>query len=317
MVFKENNPLSEVAEEGIKAFATLNDETARHAANDLCVYIAVHVRMKPKQTDVLCRDRDLIREGLSRANMQEDIVAISERGNAEPVEVQVRWFGKAVMKGNRQRIAQADAPHCRRVRAVVEHALKLMATDRVCTRRRDQLDIQPPIATGKHRRIRKDAVLALRRLDFAPQYGYRSSKSEYRLNGFLYPSLPPTSNTDGQKITLGRGCQEPILAGESRLIIPYALDTNDFKFATNPGWMSGQDFFTYLKAAFDHLYREGEREPEMMSIGLHLRLIGRPARADVLARFMDYVQRHDQAWVCRRVEIARHWMQAHPPKVDG
>ena len=104
------------------------------------------------------------------------------------------------------------------------------------------------------------------------------------------------------------------VAGKSRLIIPYALDTNDFKFATTPGWMSGEDFFTYLKAAFDHLYREGERESlKMMSIGLHPRLIGRPARADALARFMDYVQRHDAAWVCRRVEIARHWMQTHPP----
>jgi allantoinase len=102
------------------------------------------------------------------------------------------------------------------------------------------------------------------------------------------------------------------VSGKPRLIVPYALDTNDFKFALNPGWMSGEDFFLYLRAAFDQLYREGEREPKMMSIGLHGRLVGRPGRANALARFMDYVQRHDKAWVCRRVEIARHWMAKHP-----
>ena len=67
-----------------------------------------------------------------------------------------------------------------------------------------------------------------------------------------------------------------MVAGKPRLIVPYALDTNDFKFALTPGWMSGDDFFTYLRASFDQLYREGEREPKMMSIGLHGRLVGRP-----------------------------------------
>ena len=81
-----------------------------------------------------------------------------------------------------------------------------------------------------------------------------------------------------------------MVAGKPRLIVPYALDTNDFKFALSPGWMSGEDFFTYLRASFDQLYREGEREPKMMSIGLHGRLIGRPGRAETLARFMDHVQ---------------------------
>ena len=105
----------------------------------------------------------------------------------------------------------------------------------------------------------------------------------------------------------------PSVAGRPRLIVPYALDTNDFKFAQSPGWMSGEDFFLYLRAAFDQLHREGEHLPRMMSVGLHSRLIGRPARTDALARFMDHVQRHDRAWVCRRVEIARHWIAAHPP----
>ena len=76
--------------------------------------------------------------------------------------------------------------------------------------------------------------------------------------------------------------------------------------------MSGDDFFTYLRAAFDQLQREGEREPKMISIGLHGRLTGRPGRADALARFLDDVQRHDEVWICRRVEIARHWIVKHP-----
>ena len=107
------------------------------------------------------------------------------------------------------------------------------------------------------------------------------------------------------------------VSGRPRLIVPYALDTNDFKFAMNSGWTSGEDFFLYLKAAFDRLYREGEREPKMMSIGLHARLSGRPGRADALARFMDYVASHPHAWVCRRVEVARHWMAHHPFTPDA
>ncbi len=102
------------------------------------------------------------------------------------------------------------------------------------------------------------------------------------------------------------------VADKPMLIIPYALDTNDFKYSLAPGWMSGEDFTSYLKAAFDHLYREGAETPKMMSIGLHCRLSGRPARAEALARFLDYVQQHDDVWIARRIEIARHWMTHHP-----
>lgn len=102
------------------------------------------------------------------------------------------------------------------------------------------------------------------------------------------------------------------VAGRPRLLVPYALDTNDFKFALTPGWTSGDDFFTYLKAAFDRLYREGESEPKMMSIGLHCRLTGRPGRSEALARFMDHILSHERVWVCRRIEIARHWITTHP-----
>jgi allantoinase len=102
------------------------------------------------------------------------------------------------------------------------------------------------------------------------------------------------------------------VGGKPRLIVPYALDTNDFKFATSPGWMSGEDFFAYLRLAFDRLYKEGEREPKMMSIGLHARLAGRPARAEALSRFMDYLSTHEGIWICKRAEIAKHWLRVHP-----
>lgn len=103
-----------------------------------------------------------------------------------------------------------------------------------------------------------------------------------------------------------------LVAGKPRLLVPYALDTNDFKFAMNPGRTSGEDFLTYLKAAFERLYQEGESAPKMMSIGLHCRLSGRPGRAETVARFIDHVLRHERVWICRRVEIARHWMARHP-----
>lgn len=105
------------------------------------------------------------------------------------------------------------------------------------------------------------------------------------------------------------------VAGSDRphLVIPYTLDNNDMRFATAQGFNSGDQFFTYLKDAFDVLYAEGETAPKMMSVGLHCRLSGRPGRAAALARFLDYVQSHEQVWICRRVDIARHWHEHHSP----
>ena len=101
--------------------------------------------------------------------------------------------------------------------------------------------------------------------------------------------------------------------GDPHLVIPYTLDTNDMRFATYQGFNSGDQFFAYLRDAFDVLYAEGETHPKMMSVGLHCRLAGRPGRAAALARFLDYVQSHDKVWICRRVDIARHWRTHHPP----
>ena len=104
-----------------------------------------------------------------------------------------------------------------------------------------------------------------------------------------------------------------VTAGDRpHLVIPYTLDNNDMRFATAQGFNSGDQFFTYLRDAFDVLYAEGETAPKMMSVGLHCRLSGRPGRTAALARFLDYVQQHEQVWICRRVDIARHWHTHHP-----
>jgi putative urate catabolism protein len=107
------------------------------------------------------------------------------------------------------------------------------------------------------------------------------------------------------------------VGNRSQLIVPYTLDANDMRFATAQGFNSGDQFFTYLKDSFDVLLEEGRRgSPKMMSVGLHCRLVGRPGRAASLARFLDYVQSHDRAWVCRRIDIARHWHEHHPPSAQ-
>jgi putative urate catabolism protein len=96
------------------------------------------------------------------------------------------------------------------------------------------------------------------------------------------------------------------------LIVPYTLDTNDMRFATPQGFNSGEQFYQYLKDAFDVLYSEGETAPKMLSIGLHCRIVGRPARMAGLQRFIEYVQQHDQVWCCTREQIALHWKEHFP-----
>ena len=102
-------------------------------------------------------------------------------------------------------------------------------------------------------------------------------------------------------------------ASRNQLIIPYTLDVNDMRFASLQGFNSGDQYFTYLKDSFDTLYEEGATAPKMMSVGLHCRLVGRPGRIAALKRFLEYAKGHDAVWFCRRVEIARHWHEQHPP----
>ena len=96
------------------------------------------------------------------------------------------------------------------------------------------------------------------------------------------------------------------------LVVPYSLDCNDMRFVQAQGFNTGDHFFNYLKDSFDALYAEGEEAPKMMSIGMHCRLLGKPGRIGSLQRFLDHVQRHERVWICRRIDIARHWKLVHP-----
>jgi len=146
-------------------------------------------------------------------------------------------------------------------------------------------------------------------------YTGRDSPNTHRLvadfGGFEYDSdhyaddLPfwmPVTKTDGSLV--------------QQLIVPYTLDTNDMRFSSAQGFAQGDDFFIYLKDSFDVLYAEGDPQgdntPKMLSIGMHCRLLGRPGRMRSLQKFLDYIQNHDHVWICRRLDIARHWRQTHP-----
>jgi len=144
-------------------------------------------------------------------------------------------------------------------------------------------------------------------------YTGRDSPNTRRLvvehGGFLYDS-------DSYADDLPYWTEGPGAAATGHLVVPYALDSNDMRFAAVQGFNSGTQFFDYLKDSFDSLYREGDPggldAPKMLSVGLHARIVGRPGRIASLERFLDYICRHDRVWICRRIEIARHWIAAHP-----
>jgi allantoinase len=162
------------------------------------------------------------------------------------------------------------------------------------------------VTEREHMKLAVDTIRSLTGAAPLGWYTGRDSPNTRRLvvehGGFLYDS---DSYADDLPYWL-------TVSGKGHLVIPYTLDTNDMRFATAQGFNSGDQFFTYLKDSFDVLYREGETAPKMLSIGLHCRLAGRPGRAAALARFLDYVQAHQNVWLCRRVDIARHWYAEHP-----
>jgi putative urate catabolism protein len=96
------------------------------------------------------------------------------------------------------------------------------------------------------------------------------------------------------------------------LVVPYTLDVNDMRFALPQGYSHADPFFQYMRDTFDALYAEGDEAPKMMSVGMHCRLLGRPGRIVALQKFLDHIARHDRVWVCKRIDIARHWKQVHP-----
>jgi allantoinase len=96
---------------------------------------------------------------------------------------------------------------------------------------------------------------------------------------------------------------------KKQLIIPYTLDNNDMRFATNQGFNTGDHFYSYLKDSFDALYEEGKTHPKMMSVGLHCRIIGKPGRIQALKKILNYIKKHKNVWICKRVDIAKHWIK--------
>ncbi len=153
------------------------------------------------------------------------------------------------------------------------------------------------------------AVSTIQGLTGQPLLGWytgRDSPQTRRLvvdhGGFLYDS---DSYADDLPYWVRVGAQR-------HLVVPYALDTNDMRFAVAGGFASGEQFFAHLRDAFDCLYAEGAGAPRMLSVGLHGRLVGRPARLPALARFLDHAMAHPDVWVARRIDIARHWAATHP-----
>ena len=108
-----------------------------------------------------------------------------------------------------------------------------------------------------------------------------------------------------------------IVNNQPHLVIPYSFDVNDAKYFLTPGWMSGDDFLGYLINTVRCLYREGEKSPKMMTVALHARVSGRPGRAEVLHRFLDYLADFPDIWICTRQQIAQHWYQHQPYTPTG
>lgn len=168
-----------------------------------------------------------------------------------------------------------------------------------------------PVQEQQHIQLATEALTTLLGKPPLGWYTGRDSPNTRRLvveqGGYLFDSdyygddLPFWT-----EVTLSSGEIKP------HLIIPYALDTNDMRFATAQGYNTAEQFYTYLKDSFDVLYAEGETAPKMMSVGMHCRLLGRPGRFRALQRFLDYVEQHDQVWICRRQDIAEHWLVHHP-----
>ena len=173
------------------------------------------------------------------------------------------------------------------------------------------------------RRHMREAVAIFRELTgFAPRGWYtgRDSPNTRRLvvehGGFTY-------DADYYGDDLPFWTDVHVTGGATRphLVVPYTLDSNDMRFATPQGFNTGEQFYQYLMDSFDVLYAEGDPDgqdrPKMLSVGMHCRLLGRPGRFRALQRFLDHVQSHEHVWICRRIDIADHWIQQHPYEVKA
>ena len=163
----------------------------------------------------------------------------------------------------------------------------------------------------EHMRIAMETLQQLTGARAQGWYTGRDSPNTRRLvadyGGFLYDS-----DNYGDDLPFWTVVQKSDGSSAPHLIVPYALDTNDMRFALPHGFSHGNEFFEYLRDSFDVLYNEGETRPAMMTIGMHGRLLGRPGRFRALQQFLDHLEKHDKVWICKRVEIAQHWHTHHP-----
>jgi len=169
----------------------------------------------------------------------------------------------------------------------------------------------PEDVEREHIRRATASITALTGKAPAGWYTGRTSVNTRRLvvehGGFLYDSDSYADDLPGW-----------VEVGDQRhLVVPYAFDTNDMRFAMAGGFTNGTQFFEYLRDTFDVLYAEGALAPKMMSVGLHCRLAGRPGRLAAVSRFLDHVAQHDDVWICRREDLARHWIAAYGDAVNG
>jgi putative urate catabolism protein len=169
------------------------------------------------------------------------------------------------------------------------------------------------------RRHMQQAIDVISRMTGQRPFGWytgRDSPNTLRLvcdaGGFLY-----SSDYYGDDLPFYTDVRRSDGVVVRQLIVPYTLDANDMRFVSPSGFANGDQFFTYLRDTFDVLYEEGADAPKMMSIGLHNRLVGKPGRLRGLQLFLDHIARHDRVWVCRRVDIARHWLERFPPRSPG
>ncbi|MBZ5590532.1 MAG: allantoinase PuuE [Acidobacteriia bacterium] len=214
----------------------------------------------------------------------------------------MRMFAERDIKISVFAIAMALERHPEAARAIVE------AGHEVVSHGWRWIDYQhvPPDVEREHIRL---AVESLTRTTGQRPLGWytgRLSPSTRRLvveeGGFLYDADAYNDDLPYWEV----------VADRPHLVIPYTLDNNDMKFSSIAGFATGEEWLSYVRDAFDLLCAEGAERPKMMSVGLHMRLIGRPGRAAALARFLDHVQRRKDVWICRRIDIARHWIAHHP-----
>ena len=167
----------------------------------------------------------------------------------------------------------------------------------------------------EHMRLGLDAIKNLTGVSSSGWYTGRDSPTTRRLLADE-GSTAYDSDYYGDDLPFWTTVQRTDQTTVPRLIVPYTLDVNDMRFSSAQGFAQADDFFIYLRDSFDALYAEGDPggldRPKMMSIGMHCRLLGRPGRITALQKFLDYIEKHDHVWVCRRVEIAQHWQATHP-----